>query len=270
MPTSPRNKPVSSASVPAPAPPPAPKSYKASGFCQPTILPPPFLVEVRKLEQELQMPVCLLVQNHPPCQFLERHVYMEFFRRRAEMPKGSKVAVILDSPGGHAAVAYKLAKFFRQHCGGFIAVVPSFAKSAATLLVLGAEKIIIGEHAELGPLDAQETDDEEGEQRSVLNSVQTLERLNAFAMKSLDEAMQLLLARTGLKMKTVLPYAIRLASNLVRPLMENIDVVRYTETSRILKVAEEYAIRLLQPKYNKDTAGKMGSSQIRDFPAKRT
>jgi Serine dehydrogenase proteinase len=191
---------------------------------------------------------------------------MEFFRRRTEIPKGSKVALLMDSPGGSAAFAYKLAKFFRRHCGGFVAVVPSFAKSAATLLALGADRIIIGEHAELGPLDAQETDVEEGQQRSVLNSVQTLERLNAFALKSLDEAMQLLLRRTGLKVKTIFPYAIRLAGNMVRPLMQNIDVVRYTETSRILKVAEEYAIRLLQPKYKKEDAGKIARQLVELYP----
>jgi len=133
-------------------------------------------------------------------------------------------------------------------------------------LALGADRIIIGEHAELGPLDAQEKDVEESQQRSVLNSVQTLERLNAFALKSLDEAMQLLLRRTGLKVKSILPFAIRLAGNMVRPLMQNIDVVRYTETSRILKVAEEYAIRLLQPKYKKEDAAKIARQLVELYP----
>ena len=33
--------------------------------------------------------------------------------------------------------------------------MPFWAKSAATLLCLGADKIVLGEHAELGPLDVQ-------------------------------------------------------------------------------------------------------------------
>jgi ClpP class serine protease len=31
----------------------------------------------------------------------------------------------------------------KRHCGGFVAVVPRYAKSAATLLALGADEIIL-------------------------------------------------------------------------------------------------------------------------------
>jgi Serine dehydrogenase proteinase len=185
-----------------------------------------------------------------PWSTLGGSVYMALFKKRGEMQQGQDIALLLDSPGGFAAVAFKLAKFLRHHCGGFTVVIPSFAKSAATLLALGANRIVLGEHAELGPLDAQETDIEEGQQRSVLNTVQSLERLNAFALRSFDETVQLLLRRSGFKMKTVLPYAIRFVGNLMRPLMANVDVVRYAETSRILKSTEDYAIRLLKPRYS--------------------
>jgi len=42
--------------------------------------------------------------------------------------------------------------------------VPRYAKSAATLLALGADRILLGKFAEIGPLDAQ-FDDPEREYR---------------------------------------------------------------------------------------------------------
>jgi hypothetical protein len=119
-------------------------------------------------------------------------------------------------------------------------------------LCLGAERIILGEHAELGPIDAQAHVPELGYRRSILNEVQTLERLNAFALRSLDETMQMLLRRTGMRVDLLIPEAMTFVDNLMRPLMEGIDTTRWTEMSRSLKVGEEYAIRLLRENYRRE------------------
>lgn len=42
-----------------------------------------------------------------------------------------------------------------------------------------------------------------------------------------------------------LPIVLEYSSVLLKPLFEKIDVIHYTQMSRILKVAEEYALRLL-------------------------
>lgn len=117
------------------------------------------------------------------------------------------------------------------------------------MLALGADKLVMGQHAELGPLDAQAHSPELGRRRSVLDEVQTLERLNAFALRSLDETMELLLGRTQMRVDRLLPEAMAFVDSLVRPLMEGIDTSRWTEMSRLLKVGEDYAIRLLKNKY---------------------
>jgi hypothetical protein len=66
------------------------------------------------------------------------------------------VDIIIDSLGGDADAAYHIAKLIDSHFKGNVKyVVPRFAKSAATLLVCGGNKIVMGETSELGPLDPQ-------------------------------------------------------------------------------------------------------------------
>lgn len=140
----------------------------------------------------------------------------------------------------------------RRHCGGFSAVVPRHAKSAATLLTLGADEIVFNRHAELGPLDVQIFDPDREEWLSGLDEVQTLERLHASAMATFDRMMLMLLDRTHKKAKSLMPLAIRFSTQLMEPMLQGIDVVRFTQMSRLLKVAEEYGRRLLEQGYGED------------------
>src|SRR5258705_13655266 len=93
-------------------------------------------------------------------------------------------------------------------------------------------------------------DFEREEWGSALNAVQSLERLQAFAMTAVDQSMLLLVRRTGRKTVTLLPHVLRYAANFVRPLLEKMDTVDYTGKARELKVAEEYAVRLMAPNYS--------------------
>ncbi len=168
---------------------------------------------------------------------------------RTTVPKGTKIALLIDSPGGIPQSAFQIAMSLRRHCGGFDAIVPKYAKSAATLLALGADDIILGEDAELGPIDMQVSDPDTEDSRSVLEYVQSLERLEAYTLRFFDDAMTLLLHRTHKKVGTLLPSTVELVTNVVRPLFENVDVVQYTQMARLLKVMEDYASRLMFRKF---------------------
>src|SRR5262249_43415249 len=69
----------------------------------------------------------------------------------------TEIDVWIESLGGDAHAAYKLVLELRDRCRKLQAVIPDLAKSAATLLTLGMEKIYMGPAAELGPLDVQLT-----------------------------------------------------------------------------------------------------------------
>ena len=67
--------------------------------------------------------------------------------------KTSTLELILDSIGRDACAAFKIVKVLRKFCENFNVIVPVKAKSAATLVALGSDKIFMTRIAELGPID---------------------------------------------------------------------------------------------------------------------
>lgn len=63
--------------------------------------------------------------------------------------------LLLVSPGGDGETAVRLARAAQDRCRDFVVLLPDQAKSAATLLTLGAHKILMGPTSDLGPVDAQ-------------------------------------------------------------------------------------------------------------------
>src|SRR5262249_4399900 len=53
---------------------------------------------------------------------------------------------------------------------------------------------------------------------------------------------------------------------LVHPLFTGIDAVRYTQLSRTLKVAEEYAVRLMEPRLGREKAVDIANRLILAYP----
>ncbi|MBI3849642.1 MAG: hypothetical protein HY298_05045 [Verrucomicrobia bacterium] len=68
----------------------------------------------------------------------------------------SKLDLFLYSRGGHSDVPWALVSMFRQYChrGSFSVLVPYRAHSAATVICLGADEILMTKKGELGPIDA--------------------------------------------------------------------------------------------------------------------
>ena len=225
---------------------PAPKRYEASVFCSGREIPAQFAEGIVKLQESIGRPVWVIVQRGSNDTFSEINDELvdALIAGVAEL-KGKKVAVLLDSPGGYAKSAFLVARTLRTFCGGFSVLIPDKAKSAATLLAIGSEEIVLSQHGELGPLDAQIFESEREAPMSALDEVQALERLHTFWLESVDRAMMMLVGRTGKKVETLLPMVLESVGNMMRPLLESIDVVHYTQMSRSLKVGEEYAKRLL-------------------------
>lgn len=67
-----------------------------------------------------------------------------------------KGCLMINSPGGDANAAEKFLLMCRQRfTEEFNVIVPDYAKSAATMVALGSDKIMMGYLAELGPIDPQ-------------------------------------------------------------------------------------------------------------------
>lgn len=71
-------------------------------------------------------------------------------------PQIEHLDLLIYSPGGSAQTAEKIVVACRQVCSGeFRVAVPNLAKSAATMVALGADQVIMGYLSELGPIDPQ-------------------------------------------------------------------------------------------------------------------
>lgn len=72
-------------------------------------------------------------------------------------PSGSDLDLLLHTRGGSIDAAEKLMGMLKRHVGPgqLRVIVPDFAKSAGTLMVLGADSVVMSDMSELGPIDPQ-------------------------------------------------------------------------------------------------------------------
>jgi len=73
------------------------------------------------------------------------------------VPAGSDVDLLLHTGGGDIDAAEKLISMVRTRVGAasLRVIVPDYAKSAGTLMVLSADSVVMSETSELGPIDPQ-------------------------------------------------------------------------------------------------------------------
>jgi len=63
--------------------------------------------------------------------------------------------LLLSSPGGNGEVAVRILRALQSRCSRLTIIVPDMAKSAATILCLGANEILMSASSDLGPVDPQ-------------------------------------------------------------------------------------------------------------------
>jgi hypothetical protein len=69
--------------------------------------------------------------------------------------EGEKVDVLLHSPGGSADAVQSIVDIIRSKFSDVSFIIPNVAKSAATMLALSGNELIMDEMSELGPTDPQ-------------------------------------------------------------------------------------------------------------------
>jgi ATP-dependent protease ClpP protease subunit len=69
--------------------------------------------------------------------------------------KDTDLNLLLYSPGGDGETAVRILRSIHTRCRKLTVIVPDRAKSAGTLIALGAHEIIMGPTSDLGPIDPQ-------------------------------------------------------------------------------------------------------------------
>lgn len=73
------------------------------------------------------------------------------------LSRSAPLDLILQSPGGTAEAAEAIVRYLRGRFPGLRVIVPVAAMSAASMMAMSADEIIMGSHSQLGPIDPQIT-----------------------------------------------------------------------------------------------------------------
>ncbi len=69
--------------------------------------------------------------------------------------KGDKIDLILETPGGQAEIVKDIIEYLRNRFSEIAIIVPGYAKSAGTIMVMAGDEILMNSASALGPIDAQ-------------------------------------------------------------------------------------------------------------------
>lgn len=159
------------------------------------------------------------------------------YRSVSKVKDEKDILLIIHSPGGQVEPAYLISKCCKELSKkNFIVVVPRRAKSAATLLSLGADQVHMGIMSELGPIDPQLRG------LPVLGIQQTIETLAKLASDQ--------------------PGSSKMLADYLSATLRPQDIGYF---SRIAESAKQYAERLLTSKEKILPAGKTPTSIALDL-----
>lgn len=139
---------------------------------------------------------------------------------------GGGFDVLLRSPGGCACCAYVMARELRRRFAEIAVFVPLGAKSAATLVALAADELVLGDLGELGPLDAQFCDRQRADfpvDRSRLEVLEALGELKKHALSTFDGIVRAVVENSGMKGEDVCKIGLEFAVKLCQPLYTQIN-----------------------------------------------
>lgn len=202
-------------------------------------------------QERMDAAVAALRQEAPDRDFvliskgIARDVHQALSRELEARDLAPCCTLFLTTYGGDPHAAYRIARCLRHHYQEVRLVVPSYCKSAGTLIAIGATELGIGDMGELGPLDIQVSKPSEfNEQSSGLDIQQAL---NVTLAHSLDAFRRTLVdVRFGGRLSTKLAgeFAAQVVAGIALPLYQQIDPNRLGELQRAMSIAKEYGERL--------------------------
>jgi len=112
----------------------------------------------QKVEEVRERPLIVYATSHrrDAQSSMSLDVIPEFTRQMLEIPEGAKkIDLLVVSSGGDPTVSWRIICMLRERFENIGVIIPYIAYSAATLLALGADEIIMHPFSNLGPVDPQ-------------------------------------------------------------------------------------------------------------------
>lgn len=169
---------------------------------------------------------------------------------RNQQNKSKNLKVVIKSPGGSPDEAYRAMKSLLSSYNS-VAIIPLWAKSAATLMALGATQVIMCDYSELGPIDTQVRKDSEDEieasydpaimSQESLKLIMEMASQNFFDMYTKSvESSQIRISRKQLA-ESLLNYSARIVS----PILDKIDPYELGKMLRYANMSFQYATKMI-------------------------
>lgn len=114
----------------------------------------------KKFEKKKKKPLLVYVtsQRHNAIGQMAMDAIPEFIEQIQSLPARTKsVDLLLESTGGDGLVAWRIMSLLRTKVKKVSVIIPYSAFSAATMLALGGDEIVMGKYGCLGPIDPQIT-----------------------------------------------------------------------------------------------------------------
>lgn len=172
---------------------------------------------------------------------------MTVIRKICTYKRRKNLFLILVTEGGSADCAFRIARCLQEVYEGFTAVVPSWCKSAGTLVCIGAYDLIIGDLGEMGPLDVQlAKPDELGLISSGLTIDSAFRSLQSVAFQMFETFLLDTLNKSGgrITTKTAAELAANITVGMLSPVFQQLDPMKIGEDFRSTRISEQYALRL--------------------------
>ena len=105
---------------------------------------------------------------------------------RATLRSDDELALMINSPGGDLLAAERIVNICRSHSAQsrYTVIVPKMAKSAATVISMGAHEILMSSTSELGPIDPQVVMESPGEALRLVPAHEVIESYDELMSKA--------------------------------------------------------------------------------------
>ncbi|MWP62027.1 SDH family Clp fold serine proteinase [Gilliamella sp. Pas-s25] len=183
-----------------------------------------------------------------------------------EKRKNSKLAksviFILVTFGGDPHSGYRIGRALQHYYSDHVNVlIPSYCKSAGTLVTISANQLFIGNRGELGPLDIQlQKEDEIGARNSGLDIFKAINHLQERAINSFNSYVKDIRYSIRISTRLSAEIAEKLTDSVISPIASQIEPMKVGEHQRALEICLEYGVRLANKSknlINNDVLGKL-------------
>jgi Serine dehydrogenase proteinase len=163
-------------------------------------------------------------------------------------PFDGTIDLILDTFGGSLDSAFRTMFFLARFTKRLRVFVPRYAKSAGTLIAIGAHQLYMSPFAELGPLDTQIRDPRNPTDRvSALDCYQSVDYVRGFGLTTLTRAFQALAqeTRTLIPLSQLVHTSADFSIGSIAPILTQVNALDFGGWGRTLRIGEKYAKALL-------------------------